>query len=48
MKKLYTIISIALIMWLLVSWVDVVADNTHAGAKHSEYNAFVLLDKERG
>jgi hypothetical protein len=32
-----------LIAWIALSWVDVVADNTHSAATHSAYNFFVLI-----
>lgn len=33
----------AFILWLGVSWVDVVSDNTRPNAEHSNLNAFVLF-----
>ena len=38
---------IVFIMWLLLSWVDIIADNNTSNPHHSEYNAFVLMTKGR-
>lgn len=43
MKKFITILSILLIVWLSISYIDIITTNTHAGAAHNPYNAFVLL-----
>lgn len=32
-----------LVAWVVLSWVDVVADNNTARPVHNKYNAFVLL-----
>lgn len=33
----------ALLIWLFVSWMDIVTDNCHPNPTHSRYNAFVLM-----
>lgn len=38
---------IVFMAWLLLSWVDIVADNSMPNPHHSEYNAFVLMTKDR-
>lgn len=35
--------SMIFILWFLLSWGDVVADNTSENPQHSEYNMFVLM-----
>ena len=34
-----------LAFWLILSWVDIVADNSKPNPSHSPYNAFVLTSK---
>ena len=34
-----------LLIWMLVSWADIVADNCEPNPQHSEYNMFVLMTK---
>ena len=34
-----------LLLWILMSWVDIVADNCKPNPQHSEYNMFVLMTK---
>ena len=34
-----------LLIWMLVSWADIVADNSYPNPQHSEYNLFVLMTK---
>lgn len=34
---------IVMMVWLAVSWVDIIADNDRPNPTHSKYNAFVLL-----
>lgn len=36
-------IACAFLLWIGLSWLDVVTDNAQPGAEHSQYNAFVLL-----
>lgn len=47
MTKAFKIIGyglcIVFMAWLLLSWVDIVADNSTPNPHHSEYNAFVLM-----
>mgnify|MGYP006978909893 FL=1 len=38
---------IVFMVWLLLSWVDIVADNSTPNPHHSEYNAFVLMTKNK-
>lgn len=33
----------ALLLWALVSWADIVADNNYPNPNHSEYNMFVIM-----
>ena len=42
-KAVMCTVSIMLVMWLVWSWVDVVADNGHPNPIHSEYNLFVMM-----
>ena len=46
MQKLSYIIAgiaLAFLLWVGVSWVDVIADNLQPAPRHSEYNFFVLF-----
>lgn len=48
-KGIMYVVSIALIAWFVLSWVDIIADNTKPNPHHSKYNMFVVLfsdDKE--
>lgn len=38
---------IVFMAWFLLSWTDIVADNSMPNPHHSEYNAFVLMTKDR-
>lgn len=38
-----SIVSAAFLLWWVLSWVDVVTDNTRKNPTHSKYNAFVVL-----
>ena len=46
-KVLFYTISIGLILWFVLSWCDIVADNTAPNPVHHPYNAFVLMTKEK-
>lgn len=35
----------ALLLWAVLSWADIVADNCEPNPQHSEYNMFVLMTK---
>lgn len=35
----------ALLLWAIISWGDIVADNCEPNPQHSEYNLFVLMTK---
>lgn len=35
----------ALLLWAVLSWADIVADNCEPNPQHSEYNLFVLITK---
>lgn len=37
------IVSAAFLLWFVLSWFDVVADNLRENPQHSKYNAFVVL-----
>lgn len=39
------VISIALILWLFVSWAEIVSKNLKPNPTYSEWNAFVLITK---
>ena len=39
-------VSVVTVLWMAVSFVDVVKDNTSGHAEHSEHNAFVMMFKE--
>jgi len=46
MNKLSLIIgglSAAFLLWLVLSWFDVITDNMSEHPQHSEYNAFVVM-----
>lgn len=35
----------AFLLWAVLSWADIVADNCESNPQHSEYNLFVLMTK---
>lgn len=35
----------AILLWAVLSWADIVADNCEPNPRHSEYNLFVLMTK---
>ena len=35
----------AFLLWAILSWADIVADNCEPNPQHSEYNIFVLMTK---
>lgn len=35
----------AFLLWAVLSWTDIVADNCEPNPQHSEYNLFVLMTK---
>lgn len=35
----------AFLLWAVLSWADIVADNCELNPQHSEYNMFVLMTK---
>lgn len=39
----FGIVSAVFLLWVLLSWVDVVSDNMSENPTHSKYNAFVML-----
>jgi len=41
--RLWCLVNVLFMLWLVASWVDIVADNTMPNPVHSEYNAFVML-----
>ncbi len=43
--SVYCSVCVIALAWLLFSWLDIVADNNSAAPKHSEYNAFVLVEE---
>ena len=42
-KTVVLVISIAFILWLFVSWAEVVSKNLKPNPTYSEWNAFVLM-----
>ena len=36
-------VSAAFLLWLVLSWFDVITDNMSKHPQHSKYNAFVLI-----
>lgn len=40
-----SIISIAFLIWLGASWLDVIADNTRPDPQHSDLNIFVMISE---
>ena len=36
----------ALLLWIALSWADIVADNNYPNPQHSEYNFFALFKKQ--
>lgn len=36
-------ISLLVISWFVISYIEVISKNNHANPKYSEYNAFVML-----
>lgn len=43
LNKLISIICALFLAWMLISWVDVVADNTKPNPTNWKYNAIVML-----
>ena len=41
--RVWCIVNVMFMLWLAVSWVDIVADNCQPNPVHSQYNAFVIL-----
>lgn len=37
-KGIVYVVSVLFIAWFILSWVDIVADNTEPNPQHSEYN----------
>lgn len=33
----------ALLLWIALSWADIVADNNYPNPQHSEYNFFTVM-----
>lgn len=44
MKKIFYVICIVLLLWVAVSFCDVVADNSKPNPVHSNYNFFMLFE----
>ena len=43
LKVSYTVVSVLMLTWFLMSWFDIVADNHLAGAVHHSWNLFTLM-----
>lgn len=41
--NIMAIISIALFVWFVASWIDIVADNHKANPTHSEWNLITMV-----
>ena len=41
--RLWCLLNVLFILWIVVSWVDIIADNAMPNPVHSKYNAFVML-----
>ena len=41
--RVWCVVNVVFMLWLAVSWVDIVADNCQPFPDHSQYNAFVVL-----
>ena len=37
------VLSVIFMLWLGVSWIDIIADNRQPNPVHSKYNAFVIF-----
>lgn len=46
-KGIVYAVSIALAIWFVASWADIVADNCEPNPVHSKYNMFVLMTKQK-
>ena len=50
MKKIVKVILLsicaAFLIWLFLSWMDIIADNNDPNPHHSKYNAFVVMTKQ--
>lgn len=42
-SRIMVTLEVLFLLWLFVSWVDIIADNTQPNPQHSQYNAFVIL-----
>ena len=42
---LYCSSGVALVLWAVISWLDIIADNIAPNPVHWEYNLFLLLIK---
>ena len=43
LSNIFTAILCAFLLWVGLSWVDIVSDNLSQAPNHSDLNAFVLL-----
>ena len=41
--RIVVMLEVVFLLWLFVSWVDIIADNTQPNPHHSQYNAFVMM-----
>ena len=46
-KSVYYVLMVGLLVWMLASWADIVADNCSPNPVHSEYNFFVVCANSR-
>lgn len=45
-KGIVYAVGVLFIAWFVLSWADIVADNTEPNPQHSEYNMFVIMTRE--
>lgn len=45
LSTIITVISIAFLGWIFISWVDIIADNMMPNPHHYPWNFFVILFK---
>lgn len=47
-SRIWCLLNVLFMLWIAISWVDIVWDNYLPNPVHSEYNAFVMLVKYTG
>ena len=41
--RIVVTLEVLFLLWMFVSWVDIIADNTQPNPQHSGYNLFVMM-----